>query len=97
VGLLIAAAALMVLGSFWRNREQPDVIPVDRPPPAASIIVVPIPVAQTTSAAAAPSAAPDAGKAQIRSTPRKPQKKLPANCFTVDKDGVLHPKPECMK
>jgi serine/threonine protein kinase len=97
VGLLMGTAAVIALGLFFRNREQPDVIPVDRPPPAASIIVVPVPMAATPAVAMPASATPDAGKAQVKTPSRKPQKKLPANCFTVDKDGVLHPKPECMK
>lgn len=97
VGLLIGTAAVIAFALFWRNQQQvPEVIPVESPVPAASIIVVPVPAPAPVQVA---SAQPDAGKpVAVKSTPRKPtQKKLPGNCFTVDKDGVLHPKPECMK
>ncbi|MFO0566708.1 MAG: serine/threonine-protein kinase [Polyangiaceae bacterium] len=75
-------------------------------PPSAA----PSPPLTSTPSATAPSSASPAPSASTAPVGRvaaarpsapapaaKPSKKLPSNCFTLDADGVMHPKPECLK
>jgi serine/threonine-protein kinase len=98
VAVALLGAGLIALGLLWQRQkhsETPEVSPVV----AASVSVAPVPEPEVITKPEA-SVVEDAGVAPApkRSAPRvRPGgKKLPANCFTVDKDGVLHPKPECM-
>ncbi len=99
--LLLVGGAL-AFAFFWHNRETPDVLPAEPAAPPVSVVataVVPsAPSASLSSAAPEPDASVKVAPKRLPAVrARPPKKKLPANCFTVDADGVLHPKPACLK
>jgi len=104
---LLAIGVVVVLAVSLKRRQEPQepaitailTEPATSPSPPVSTELTPPPAIVSASPSTAPSVEtePRAPRAPTVRAPKPVGKKLPANCFTVDKDGVLHPKPECLK
>jgi serine/threonine-protein kinase len=110
--VLFALIASVVAIAAWRTAAPDDAAKSRGDDGDVAIAAAPAPIptaspslaAESVPSAAAPNppdAAPSSTPAPTRPRPRaapasKSTSKKPASCFTIDKDGVMHPKPECL-